>query len=273
MLPSAAAAAEYLASRIGRTPSLAIILGSGFHDPFSNEDLVFESPYSEVPGFFIPKIPGHEGLLKVYEIDGQRILTLSGRVHYYEGFSMEEVTFNVKTAGLLGVKFLLLTNASGAVNPEFQPGDFVIVSDHINFMGINPLRGASDDSGTRFVDLGGVYDPEVREILKASGSAVGEELKQGVYLTVSGPSYETPSEIAMFRRWGADLVGMSTVPEAVVARQMGIRVGGLSCVTNMAAGLAAGPISHEDVLLSGQKNEKRAARLLREFVRRAAGLH
>lgn len=195
-------------------------------------------------------------------------MVLSGRAHYYEGFDFTRVTFPITVLAACSITDLLLTNAAGAVNPRLRPGDFMLLRDHINMMGANPLRGYARDTGeSNFVDLTCAYDPGLRRLLHRAGRAVKARLSSGVYLAVSGPNYETPAEIKAFRRLGADAVGMSTVPEVLVARRHGIRVAGLSCVTNLAAGLAKTVISHSDVLHVAARSATRAAAIISQFIR------
>src|SRR5215510_7389553 len=192
-------------------------------------------------------------------------MVLSGRAHYYEGHSMEQVTFAVRALAAFGVTDLLLTNAAGGIHRDFRPGDFMALSDHINLMGTNPLRGPAIERLPRFVDLTIAYDKGLLKLLHEAGRQCGIKLRSGVYLAVSGPSYETPAEIGAFARLGADAVGMSTVPETIVARQCGLRVAGLSCITNLAAGRSPRPLSHREVLETAKRVEFLAADLLKQF--------
>lgn len=254
-------------------PALALVLGSGFKHVLSELDAEARVPYAKLPGFPKPTVAGHDGELVIGRLGGTPVIVLSGRAHFYEGHSMERVTFAVRTLAACGVRDLLLTNAAGGINQEFHTGDFMLLTDHINFMGENPLRGCVGNSLSpgdkqpppRFVDLTEAYDTGLSAMLTAAARAAKLKLKQGVYLAVSGPSYETPAEIRAFARLGADAVGMSTVPEAVVARQCGLRVAALSCITNLAAGIGRSPLSHEEVLETAERVKLRGARLLKEF--------
>jgi purine-nucleoside phosphorylase len=192
-------------------------------------------------------------------------MVLSGRAHFYEGHDMNLVTFPVRALAAYGICDLLLTNAAGGLNRKFRPGDFMVVTDHINFMGVNPLRGVAPAALPRFVDLTYVYDRQLRDLLGKAARQAGAQPKAGVYVAVSGPSYETPAEIAAFARLGADAVGMSTIPEAIVARQCGMRVAALSCITNLAAGRGSKPLSHAEVLETGERVKNLAAHLLKNF--------
>ena len=246
-------------------PTLALVLGSGFQHALSRMRVVAEVPYANVPGFPMPGVLGHAGKFVLGYLGRTTIMVLSGRAHYYEGHSMETVTFGVRMLAELGVRDLLLTNAAGGINPRFKPGDFMCLSDHINWMGANPLRGAMTEGRERFVDLTRAYDVGLSRLLTLAAKKSKVRLRSGVYLAVSGPSYETPAEIHAFARLGADAVGMSTVPEAIVARQCGLNVAGLSCITNLAAGRNKSALSQKDVLATGKAVEKSATRLLEVF--------
>jgi purine-nucleoside phosphorylase len=248
-------------------PKLAIILGSGFHDAASRMRVEARIPCAKLPGFPRPGVEGHKGEILAGRLAKAPVLLLSGRAHFYEGHPMEIVTFPVRVLAAFGVRDLLLTNAAGGIHRRFRPGDFMCLSDHINLMGVNPLRGAEVPGRERFVDLSEVYAPVLRRLLAAAARKVRARLHSGVYLAVSGPSYETPAEIRAFANLGADAVGMSTVPEAIVARQCGLRVAGLSCITNLAAGRARGALSHEDVLKTAARVRQTAAALIEHFVK------
>lgn len=258
-----AAAKLRLLSRLH--PRLAIVLGSGFHHVLTDLRIEKKIPYSKIPGFPKPTVSGHTGELFFGMLGSTPVLVLSGRAHFYEGHSMERVTFAVRSLAAFGIRDLLLTNAAGGVNRNFRPGDFMVVSDHINFMGTNPLRGDPIPGLPRFVDLTEVYDAGLRRLLLRAGRECGIKLRSGVYLAVSGPSYETPAEIRAFARLGADAVGMSTVPEAIVARQCGLNVSALSCITNLAAGRSRRTLSHLEVLETGERVKILAAQLLKTF--------
>ena len=243
-------------------PTLALVLGSGFNHVLNELDVDAEVSYAKLPGFPKPGVAGHDGKLVIGKLGGTPVLVLSGRAHFYEGHSMERVTFAMRVLAAYGITDLLLTNAAGGINRKFRAGDFMVLTDHINFMGVNPLRG-----GPHFVDLTTVYDVALRRRFTAASRAVGMKLQRGVYLAVSGPSYETPAEIRAFARLGADAVGMSTVPEAMVARQCGLRVAAISCITNLAAGISQSPLSHAEVLETGTRVKLTGTRLLKEFCR------
>jgi purine-nucleoside phosphorylase len=249
-------------------PSLAVVLGTGF-GPLANQlEADAEIDYRELPGFYSPGVSGHAGKLLIGRLKNTPIMLLRGRSHFYEGHEMAKVTFPIRVLAHYPIKDLLLTNAAGAVNRRFNVGDLMVLRDHINFMGVNPLRGTPVESDLeRFVDLTCVYDTRLRQLLQRAARASQTRLQTGVYLAVSGPSYETQAEIKAFARWGADAVGMSTVPEAIVARQCGLRVAALSCISNEAAGRSGKPLSHAEVLQSGGMAEKQTVRLLATFAR------
>ena len=248
-------------------PALALVLGSGFQDVVSRMKIHCRIPYSKLPGFPRPGVSGHAGEVLAGAFGGTPVLVLSGRAHFYEGHPMETVTFAVRTLAEFGVRDLLLTNAAGGIHRRFRPGDFMGLRDHINLMGTNPLRGEAALDRERFVDLTQTYDPRLRRLLRKAATRARARFHSGVYLAVSGPSYETPAEIRAFARLGADAVGMSTVPEAIVARQCGLRVAGLSCITNLAAGRSRGTLSHREVLETAARVREKAARLVELFVK------
>jgi purine-nucleoside phosphorylase len=262
-------AARVIRARTKLEPRIAIVLGSGlggFADEFEEAVAV---PYEEIPGFKRSTAQGHAGRLVIGKVDEVPVLAMQGRVHYYEGYSLEEVTFPVRTFALLGVKTLILTNAAGGINVELSQGALMVISDHVNLLGDNPLRGPNDERfGPRFPDMSAVYAPELQEVAIEEGKAIGVELRRGIYGALSGPSYETPAEIHLLRSLGADAVGMSTVPEAIVARHMGLEVLGISCITNMAAGISDQPINHEEVMETGSRVRDTFAKLLRRVVNR-----
>jgi purine-nucleoside phosphorylase len=246
-------------------PTLGFILGSGFGEALARMEVDREIAFSKLPGFPDPGVAGHAGRVVIGRLGSTPVIALQGRAHFYEGHEMQRVTFPVRVLAAFGVKTVLLTNAAGGINPKFRPGDFMALSDHINFMGVNPLRGPAESGLPRFVDLTGLYDAGLRKLLVQSGQNAGLKVHSGVYLAVSGPSYETPAEIRAFRRLSADAVGMSTVPEAIVARQEGLRVAALSCITNLAAGVGRASISHDEVLIMGRRQQDKVADMLESF--------
>jgi len=250
-------------------PRLALVLGSGFHHVLTELRVDKKIPYAKIPGFPKPTVSGHAGELYFGKLGGTPVLVLSGRAHFYEGHPMARVTFAVRALAAFGIRDLLLTNAAGGINRKFRPGDFMVLADHINFMGVNPLRGECPPGRPQFVDLTQVYDPKLSAWLFQAARRCKMKLHSGIYLAVSGPSYETPAEVRAFARLGADAVGMSTVPEAMAARQCGLNVAGLSCVTNAAAGISKQKLSHAEVLAAAGRVNVLAAKLLKEF----AGLY
>lgn len=246
-------------------PTLAIVLGSGFHHALTELRVDKKIAYAKIPGFPKPTVSGHAGELYFGHLGNTPVMVLSGRAHFYEGHDMERVTFATRTLAAFGITDLLLTNAAGGLNPKFQAGDFMALTDHINFMGTNPLRGPNPPGLMRFVDLTDTYDARLRELMFSAAKITKMKLQRGVYLAVSGPSYETPAEIRAFAKLGADAVGMSTVPEAIVARQLGLRVAAVSCITNLAAGISKEKLSHTEVLETAERVKKSGAALLKNF--------
>ena len=251
-------------------PRVGLVLGSGlgfFAD--RHLDNAQALAYADIPGFPVSTVAGHAGKLVLGDVAGVSVLCLQGRFHYYEGYTMAAVTLPIRLMALLGVKTLLLTNAAGGIRADLSPGSLMVLTDHLNFLGVNPLRGPNeDDLGPRFPDMSVPYDADVRAAAYASAEAQGIDLYEGVYLATSGPSYETPAEIRAFRTLGADAVGMSTVPECVVARHAGLRVGAISCITNFAAGLGQESLSHEEVSATAATVQEDFARLLEGWIGR-----
>lgn len=264
-------ASSYLKERIPCIPEVGIILGSGLGKlaELVTDPVVIN--YSDIPHFPVSTVVGHSGKLIVGTLASRRVMVLQGRFHYYEGYGMHEVTFPVRVMQLLGIKGLIVTNAAGGVNQGYHPGDLVVIKDHINLMGDNPLRGANlTELGPRFPDLSEAYNAKWREYALRLMKEHGIEPQQGIYVALSGPAYETPSEIRYLRTIGADLVGMSTVPEVIAANHGGMRVLGISCVTNMAAGILRQKLDHQEVLATADRIEKTFVRYMTELV---AGLN
>ena len=238
----------------GALPETAIVLGSGLGD-FADSLLdAIATPYGEIPHWPASKIVGHAGRLVVGSVAGKRVAALSGRVHYYEGHDLGTVVFPIRVMGRLGVKRVILTNAAGGINTGFAQGALMIIDDHINLLGSNPLVGTNDDRfGPRFPDMSEVYSARLRAVADEAARAKRVPVSHGVYVAVHGPSYETPAEIRAFRTLGADAVGMSTVPEAIAARHMGMEVLGISCITNMAAGVLPQPLVHDEVMETARR--------------------
>jgi purine-nucleoside phosphorylase len=263
--PRTAAARLKRLSRL--RPTLAIVLGSGFHHVLSELRVNADVSYTRLPGFPPTGVSGHAGKLLIGHLGGTPVMVLSGRAHFYEGHPMAEVTFAVRALAASGIRDLLLTNAAGGVNRSFHPGDFMMLTDHINWMGTNPLRGGPVPDLPRFVDLTCAYDRGLHRLLRQAGRECGLKLRTGTYLAVCGPSYETPAEIRAFARLGADAIGMSTVPEVIVARQCGLKVAAVSCITNLAAGRSRTPLSHAEVLETAERVKNVAAELLKNFAK------
>ena len=249
-----AEAAAIIRSRSGVLPETAIVLGSGLGD-FADTLLDANvTPYADVPHWPASSVIGHDGRLVVGTVTGKRIAALAGRAHFYEGYPLETVVFGVRVMAHLGVKQIILTNAAGGINTRFASGVLMIIDDHINMLGTNPLYGSNDERfGPRFPDMSEVYSRRLRDIADAAAEARHIPVEHGVYLAVHGPSYETPAEIRFFRTIGADAVGMSTVPEAIAARHMGVEVLGISCITNMAAGVLPQPLVHDEVMATARR--------------------
>jgi purine-nucleoside phosphorylase len=259
-------ARSYLLDKMGNQPEIAVVMGSGL----SAVDEILSDPrrihYVSVPHFPVPKVAGHRGQVVFGKAGNRHVVLFEGRVHYYEGYTMAEVTFCTRVIGRLGTRTLILTNASGAINPNFARGHMMIITDHINLQGANPLTGPNEERwGPRFVDQTEVYDLQLRRQLKAAGEYCGIPLCEGVYAAMSGPIYETPAEIRFLRTIGADAVGMSTVPEAIVGKHMGMRVVGLSMLANVAAGLLGKGIDHAEVLETATQMNADVGMLLQRF--------
>ena len=248
------AAAAAVRTRCGALPETAIVLGSGLGD-FADTLLDgVATPYSELPHWPASRVVGHAGRLVIGTVSGKRIAALSGRVHFYEGHDLSTVVFATRVMGRLGVKRVILTNAAGGINTGFSRGALMIIDDHINMLGSNPLVGPNDDRfGARFPDMSEVYSAALRHVADAAARSRNIPVSHGVYVGVHGPSYETPAEIRFFRTIGADAVGMSTVPEAIAARHMGLEVLGISCITNMAAGVLPEPLVHDEVMETARR--------------------
>jgi purine-nucleoside phosphorylase len=248
-----------------RRPTVAIVLGSGLGalaDDVTGADHI---PYEKVPGWRRSTAPGHAGELVVGALEGKTVAVMKGRLHYYEGYDIQEVVFPIRVFKAMGIETIILTNACGGLNPSFKAGDLMVLSDHINFMAVNPLRGPNDDSlGPRFPDMVGTYTEDLRRL----AHSVDRDLREGVYVAVTGPNYETPAELRMMRRWGADAVGMSTVPEVLVARHASMRILAIATVTDMATGLPGlvDHVTHEEVLAVADKAGKRLGTVVKGVV-------
>lgn len=251
----------------GFTPEIGIVLGSGLGG-FADEHCDCALAYSEIPEFLKSTVKGHKGRLVFAEINGKKVVMMQGRNHFYEGHSMAEITYPIKVMKKLGVKTLLLTNAAGGVNESFKPSDLMIITDHINFMGTNPLIGPNDETlGERFPDMTEVYKKDLIALAEKSAEKLGIKVQKGIYWANSGPSYETPAEIKMIRKLGGDAVGMSTVPEATVANYCGLNVLGISCITNAASSATSGKLSHEEVIEAANSAKAKFKSLIIEIIK------
>ena len=275
-----AEAAAFLRQKLGPlNPRIGIVLGSGLGavaDAIPNPTIV---PYAQIPHFPQSTVEGHSGRIAAGLLGGAPVLVMQGRVHFYEGYTPQQVTFPMRMLGALGLRAAVLTNAAGGIKEGYRAGQLVVLADHINLMGWNPLTGPNEPrfgfqpgSGLRFTDMTEAYSKRLRTLAREAAAAEGFPLEEGVYLAVPGPSFETPAEIRAFRSLGATLVGMSTVPETIAARHMGMEVLGISCVTNLAAGLGARPLSHEEVFETGRQVEHRLARLFQRLIPQIAAL-
>jgi len=243
------AAVHAVRQRAGVVPDVAVVLGSGLGDFANRLSGATAIPYAELPHWPVSNVIGHEGKLVVGALGGKRVAALSGRVHFYEGHDLRTVSFAARVIGRLGVKALILTNAAGGINVALTPGTLMVIDDHINLLGSNPLVGPNEEAfGARFPDMSEVYSKRLRALAGEVAAAQGLKIGHGVYVALHGPSYETPAEIRFLRAIGADAVGMSTVPEAIVARHMGLEVLGISCITNAAAGVLPQPLNHDEVM-------------------------
>ena len=261
----------WLRARTSVSPRVGVVLGSGLGGFASRLTDCVDIPYEAIPHWPVSTAEGHAGRLILGRLRELPVAVMAGRAHLYEGYRPDQVVFGVRVLGRLGVRALVLTNAAGGINPAFQRGLLVLISDHINLQGANPLVGPNEESlGPRFPDMTEAYSARLRQIARETAAELGIPVAEGVYAAMLGPSYETPAEIRFLRTIGADLVGMSTVPEVIAARHMGLSVLAISCVTNMAAGLAPGPLSHREVLETGEMVRDRLSRLLEALLPRVA---
>jgi purine-nucleoside phosphorylase len=263
----AAESADFILQKIGAAPRLALVLGSGLGVLAEEIEDPIVVPYSNIPNFPVSTAPGHAGRLVAGKLAGKSVLVMQGRFHFYEGYSLDQVVQPARTFAKMGVRNLFLTNAAGGVNESFSPGDFMLIKDQINLTGRNPCIGPNDESeGQRFFDMTTTYDQGLAQVARAAAASLGIHLREGVYMWFTGPSFETPAEIRAARVLGADAVGMSTVPEAIAAVHRGLKVLGLSCITNMAAGLSKGRITSEEVLEISEREKPRFSALVRKIV-------
>jgi purine-nucleoside phosphorylase len=264
-------AGSYIKGKINEQPKIGLILGSGLGILVDEIENQVKIPYNEIPEFPTSTVEGHEGQLVFGTIHGVSVVAMQGRVHFYEGYDMGKVTFPVRVMKEIGVETLVVTNAAGGVNTSFNPGDLMLITDHINFTGTSPLIGPNNpELGVRFVDMSQAYDKDLQAVAKEAAKELNVNLQEGVYVAVTGPTYETPAEIRMFRTLGADAVGMSTVSEVMVARHADLKVLGISCISNMAAGILDQPLNHEEVIETTQRVRTQFLSLVKEIVKKLA---
>ena len=258
---------SFIEGRTSMRPEIALVLGSGLGYYAEEIEDACVIPYRDIPHFEKTTVPGHSGNLVIGKVSGKTVLCMQGRFHFYEGYTMQQVTYPIRVMKHLGIQKLILTNAAGGMGKGFQVEDLMLISDHINFMGTNPLIGPNEGAfGKRFFDMTTAYDPEMRDITRQAAKDLGITLHEGVYVGFTGPNFETPAEIQMFQTLGASAVGMSTVPEVLVARHCGIRVMGISCITNLAAGLSGEVITSEEVDVAAEAAAERFIRLLEKSI-------
>lgn len=268
MLEKIKATASFIKERINDNPEIGIILGTGLGGLVKEIEIIESIPYSEIPNFPVSTVDGHAGRLIYGKLGDKKVLAMQGRFHYYEGYSMKEVTFPVRVLKYVGIKNLFVSNASGGLNPDWKVGEIVLITDHINFFPDHPLRGKNENElGTRFPDMSKCYDERLRNKAKLIALQHNIAIKEGVYVGVSGPTFETPAEYKMFRLFGADIVGMSTVPEVIVARHMDLRVFGISIVTDSGVPGEIVEVSHEEVQEVAMKAEPKMTLIMRELVK------
>lgn len=264
---------EQIRSKTDFEPLMAVVLGSGLGGYASKMEVVCEIPYSEIDGFPVSTVQGHDGRFLFGYVEGVPIVAMKGRVHFYEGYTIDDVVLPIRTMGLLGAKYILLTNAAGGIDLDFEPGDLMLIEDHISSFIRSPLIGENiEELGVRFPDMSRVYDLKLCECIRRAASSEGIDIKEGTYLQTSGPQFETPTEIKMFRTLGASAVGMSTVVEAIAAHHMGLRVCGISCISNMAAGILDQPLTHSEVQITADKVAHKFERLVSGLIKELSKL-
>ena len=264
---------EQIRSKTDFEPLMAVVLGSGLGGYASKMEVVCEIPYSEIDGFPVSTVQGHDGRFLFGYVEGVPIVAMKGRVHFYEGYAIDDVVLPIRTMGLLGAKYILLTNAAGGIDLDFEPGDLMLIEDHISSFIRSPLIGGNiEELGVRFPDMSRVYDLKLCECIRRAASSEGIGINEGTYLQTSGPQFETPTEIKMFRTLGASAVGMSTVVEAIAAHHMGLRVCGISCISNMAAGILDQPLTHSEVQITADKVAHKFERLVSGLIKEVSKL-
>lgn len=267
-------AATFINDKLTARPEIGLILGSGLGVLAEEIENPVQITYEDIPNFPVSTVEGHAGRLVIGELEGKTVLAMQGRFHFYEGYGLDEVTFPVRVMRQLGIDKVIVTNAAGGVNPAFEAGDLMMITDHINNVGINPLIGPNDaELGVRFPDMSTAYDRKYQELMEEVAETLEIPVQKGVYVWNSGPSYETPAEVRMLQQVGGDAVGMSTVPEVIVAKHSGMKVLGISCISNMAAGILDQPLSHEEVMETTEKVKADFLKLVRGIVRRLPSSH
>ncbi|HPT78947.1 MAG TPA: purine-nucleoside phosphorylase [Candidatus Atribacteria bacterium] len=260
-------AKRYIADKANIRPELGLILGSGLGDLADEIEAPVAIPYADIPHFPVSTVEGHAGRLVLGTLEGKKVIAMQGRFHFYEGYPMQDVVFPVRVMKALGADTLIVTNACGGMNPAFKPGDLMLIEDHINFIGTNPLIGKNyNELGPRFPDISRAYSEDLLKLAKETAAGLGIEVKSGVYCAISGPGYCTRAELRMLRQWGADAIGMSTVPEAMAAAHMSMKVLGVSCVTDMAIADELEPISHEIVMEMANKTKPKFIKLIKGII-------
>lgn len=260
-------AANYIKSKIENKPEIGLVLGSGLGSLADQIEDKLIVKYEDIPGFPVSTVEGHAGQLVFGKLSGKDVVAMQGRFHYYEGYDISDVVLPIRVLSNIGIKSLIVTNAAGGVDMSYVPGDLMIIKDHINFTGVNPLKGPNlNELGPRFLDMTNAYDKEYMDLTRHTAKKLGLGLKEGVYMWFTGPTYETPSEVKLARMLGADAVGMSTVPEVIIARHEGIRVLGISCITNMAAGILDQPLVHDEVVETSLRVKEEFESLIKELL-------
>lgn len=260
-------ASEFIKEKIKDIPEILVILGSGLSNLAEDLENKIEIPYDNIPNFPVSTVEGHKGQFVFGSISNKKVVMMQGRFHYYEGYSMDKVTFPIRVMAYLGVKKLIVTNAAGGVNTSFKPGDLMIIKDHINMLGLNPLIGKNlEEFGPRFPDMTNAYSKDYIEIARKVSKDISIDLVEGNYIMTTGPTYETPSEVKMLRILGADATGMSTIPEVIVANHSNMKVLGISCITNMAAGILNNPLNHEEVMETSERVHEKFKRLIKNLI-------
>lgn len=262
-------AVRYIEEKIKVLPKTAVILGSGLGDFADSIEDPVVIPYGNIPDFPVSTVAGHRGELIFGTVGGRDIVAMKGRIHYYEGLGIDKVVAPMKVLADLGIQEVIVTNAAGGCNPSYKPGDLMVIGDHINFTGVNPLIGPNDETkGPRFLDMSRAYDPALRSLAHRVGSDLGIPLQEGIYMWFTGPVYETPAEVRLAQTLGADAVGMSTVPEVIIAHHRGVKVLGISCITNFAAGITEKPLDHREVMEVGARVSETFKELVKGIIKR-----